>query len=115
MKGQEPQCGACPFGNLLHFKVRESGQRLLDIGNDIIDILDTNGETDKIRSHAACDQFFVGELTVRGIGGVKNAGVRVSNVAIIATLSFFMNASAADLPPLSPKDMTPQVPFGIYF
>ena len=91
MKGQEPQCGACPFGNLLHFKVRESGQRLLDIGNDIIDILDTNGETDKIRSHAACDQFFVGELTVRGIGGVKNAGVRVSNV------------------------MTPQVPFGIYF
>ena len=46
-------------------------QSLLQIGNDILDILDTDTQTDHVGSYTGGFQFLTGQLTVRCRGRVR--------------------------------------------
>jgi hypothetical protein len=39
-------------------------------GNQIIDVFNSNGQTDGVRSDALIEQFFAGQLGVSGTGGM---------------------------------------------
>ena len=55
-------------------------QRLFNICNDIIRILDTNRETDQVGTYTGFHQLFVRKLTVRMAGGVQHAGAGIGYV-----------------------------------
>ena len=78
-------------------------ERLLNIGDDIIGVLDTYREADQVRSHASLYQLLIAQLAVRMTGRVKHASTGIRYVI------------ATSRPPFNPKDNTPQEPFGRYF
>ena len=57
-----------------------SSQCLIQVGKDILDVLDTDRKTNLLGSHAAGGELVVGELAVGGGGGVEGAGAGVGHV-----------------------------------
>lgn len=56
-------------------------QRLLNICNNIIGVLDTYREADQVRSHASLYQLFIAQLAVRMTGRVKHASTGIRYVS----------------------------------
>lgn len=56
-------------------------ERLLNIGDDIIGVLDTYREADQVRSHASLYQLLVAQLAVRMTGRVKHASTGIRYVS----------------------------------
>ena len=86
-------------------------ERLLNIGDDIIGVLDTYREADQVRSHASLYQLLIAQLAVRMTGRVKHASTGIRYVSFKLSI----NLIATSRPPFNPKDNTPQEPFGRYF
>ena len=60
------------FSHFLH--------RLPEVGDDVFDRLDADGEADEVGCHACLAQLFVGELTVGVAGRVEDAGAGIGHV-----------------------------------
>ena len=58
----------------------ERGERLVDVGEDVVDVFDADGEADEVGGDAGGPELVVGELAVGGAGGVQDAGARVGDV-----------------------------------
>ena len=56
-------------------------ERLLNIGDDIIGVLDTYREADQVRSHASLYQLLIAQLAVRMTGRVKHASTGIRYVS----------------------------------
>ena len=46
--------------------VAKMGRPLIDIGDDVVDMIDTDAQTNHIRGHTGGFQFIVGQLAMRG-------------------------------------------------
>src|SRR5690606_154999 len=55
-------------------------QRLLQIGNDVIDIFDADGKTHHFRPGASGDALLVRQLTVRGGGRMDDQRARIADI-----------------------------------
>ena len=53
---------------------------LLDIGDDVLHVLNSDRKTDKVGTYSALDELLVSKLTVGGGSGVKHAGSCVRDV-----------------------------------
>ena len=57
-----------------------SFESLIEVGDDIVDVFDTDGNTDQIGADAGGDLFGFGKLTVGHAGGMQHAGTDVGDV-----------------------------------
>src|SRR5580693_1327567 len=55
-------------------------QRLIDVLDEIIDVLESDGETDRFWSNARCKQLCFAQLAMRGRSGVNYEGLCVAQV-----------------------------------
>ena len=55
-------------------------QRLFDVRDDVLGILDAYGEADEIGAHAGFDELLVRQLAMRVAGGVQHAGAGIGHV-----------------------------------
>ena len=55
-------------------------ERLLEIGNDVVDMLDADGKPDHLRLHAGALEFFRRQLAMRGGGGMAGERFGVADV-----------------------------------
>ena len=66
---------------LMSFRLLFDGcERLLKVGDDVLDILDTDGQTDEVGGDAGFDKLLVGELAVGRVSGMQHASVRVRDM-----------------------------------
>ena len=56
-------------------------QCLFDVGNDVVGILDTYRETDKVGTYAGFNQLFVAKLAVCVAGRMQYAGACIGHVS----------------------------------
>src|SRR5262245_13734352 len=59
-------------------------QRLLDVGDDVVLVLDADRETHDVRPGARRGALLVGELAVRGRGRMDDERARVADVGQVA-------------------------------
>ena len=57
-----------------------SGQRLLEVGDDVGDVLDADREADDVRTGAGGDLLLGGELAMGGRGGMNDQALGVADV-----------------------------------
>ena len=55
-------------------------QRLLNVRNDVIGILDAHGEADEVRTYACFNELLIRELAVCMAGGMEHAGAGIGHV-----------------------------------
>jgi len=60
-----------------------SRKSLTEVVDDIVNVLETNGEPDKTAVYACCNELLVSELTVSSACRVKNAGTDICNVYLV--------------------------------
>ena len=58
----------------------DSGQRLLEVGDDVGDVLDADREADDVRAGAGGDLLLGGELAMGGRGGMNDQALGVADV-----------------------------------
>ena len=88
----------------------------IKVGNYVFNVFNSDRKTDKIGRNTAGIKLLVGKLPVSGRRGMQNTGAGVGYMSYDSgKLQRIMNLVAASRPPLIPKLITPEVPFGIYF
>ena len=60
---------------------RHSGEAFLQVGDNIVDMLGADGQSDGVRAYALVQQFLEGELGVGGGGRVDDQGLHVRHVS----------------------------------
>ena len=82
-----PAFFVCNLSRQLHLWERERRlgelclQSLLNVLDDVLRVLDTDGKTDKIGADTALNELLVGELTVSGRCGMENARSGIRDVS----------------------------------
>ena len=100
--------------------IKEGGsslfQSLFQILDDVIDVFNADRQTDHAGMDAGSHQLLIGQLTVGRACRVQHQGADIGNMNHQRSqLRLSIKRTAASLPPVSEKEMTPLHPFGRYF
>lgn len=92
-------------------------QSLFQILDDVIDVFNADRQTDHAGMDAGSHQLLIGQLTVGRACRVQHQGADIGNHEPPSEASFRLSIkrTAASLPPVSEKEITPLHPFGRYF
>ena len=91
-------------------------QRLIQIPDQIVDRLEADRQAHDVIASPRGDSLLVGELPVRGRGGVQDQASRVADVCRCENRRTpSTSLTPASNPPLTPKVNTAPAPFGRYF
>ena len=75
-----PMLAAHPCGGSVGSAGRGLGQGLVDVVDDVVDVLDPDGQSDRLRPDTGLDQLLVGQLAVGGGGRMDGQGLGVPQI-----------------------------------
>jgi hypothetical protein len=92
-------------------------ERLLNIGFDVVDMLDAGADPHQVGIHTRADLLFGRQLFVRGGCRVNGQRFRIADICQVADQLQVVNKGTwrVPFPPFTPKFKIPPKPLGKYF